>query len=184
MGIPKSFKESHFFGTREMKKKVLLVALLVALILAPVTAASYRGSEQDGAIGVGLNLGTNTGVGLKFGFGDFDILANIGLDNFGFNPFRLGGDVAVSYEVYDIDIKGPHHMPVTLGLGAKMNFRFEDNFGFDLALVVPVGLEYQIPDVPVAFYVRLAPGISIMENTQININFAFAGYIGVLWMFE
>ena len=169
-----------------MKKKVLVLLFVAVLAIAPAMAASTRGTSSDGSFGIGLNLGTNTGLGMKFGMGKFDILANVGLADFniGSNGFKLGGDVAVSYEVYDIDIKGPHHMPVTLGLGAKMNFRFEDNFGFDLALVVPVGLEYQIPDVPVAFYVRLAPGISIMENTQININFAFAGYIGVLWMFE
>ena len=162
-----------------MKKKVLLIALLVALILAPVTAASYRGSENDGAIGVGLNLGTNTGVGLKFGFGDFDVLANIGLDNFRFNPFSLGGDVAVSYEVYDFDFGRGHHMPLTVGVGASMGFVFDDPFVFDLAVLVPVGISYQIPDVPMQFYHRLAPGLAVLPE----LDFAFAGYIGALWMF-
>lgn len=162
-----------------MKKKVLLIALLVALILAPVTAASYRGSENDGAIGVGLNLGTNTGVGLKFGFGDFDVLANIGLDNFRFNPFSLGGDVAVSYEVYDFDFGRGHHMPLTVGVGASMGFVFDDPFVFDLAVLVPVGISYQIPDFPMQFYLRLAPGLAVLPE----LGFAFAGYIGALWMF-
>lgn len=162
-----------------MKKKVLLIALLVALILAPVTAASYRGSENDGAIGVGLNLGTNTGVGLKFGFGDFDVLANIGLDNFRFNPFSLGGDVAVSYEVYDFDFGHGHHMPLTVGVGASMGFVFDDPFVFDLAVLVPVGISYQIPDFPMQFYLRLAPGLAVLPE----LDFAFAGYIGALWMF-
>ena len=162
-----------------MKKKVLLIALLVALILAPVTAASYRGSENDGAIGVGLNLGTNTGVGLKFGFGDFDVLANIGLDNFRFNPFSLGGDVAVSYEVYDFDFGRGHHMPLTVGVGTSMGFVFDDPFVFDLAVLVPVGISYQIPDFPMQFYLRLAPGLAVLPE----LDFAFAGYIGALWMF-
>ena len=162
-----------------MRKKVLLIALLVALILAPVTAASYRGSENDGAIGVGLNLGTNTGVGLKFGFGDFDVLANIGLDNFRFNPFSLGGDVAVSYEVYDFDFGRGHHMPLTVGVGASMGFVFDDPFVFDLAVLVPVGISYQIPDFPMQFYLRLAPGLAVLPE----LDFAFAGYIGALWMF-
>lgn len=162
-----------------MKKKVLLIALLVALILAPVTAASYRGSENDGAIGVGLNLGTNTGVGLKFGFGDFDVLANIGLDYFRFNPFSLGGDVAVSYEVYDFDFGRGHHMPLTVGVGASMGFVFDDPFVFDLAVLVPVGISYQIPDFPMQFYLRLAPGLAVLPE----LDFAFAGYIGALWMF-
>lgn len=168
-----------------MKKKVLILLVVAVLAIAPAMAAT-RGSSDDGSFGIGLNLGTNTGLGMKFGMGKFDVLANVGLANFniGADGFNLGGDVAVSYEVYDIDIKGPHHMPVTVGLGAAMNFRFADQFGFDLSLVVPVGLEYQIPDVPVAFYLRLAPGISIMENTKVDIGFGFAGYIGVLWVFD
>ena len=166
-----------------MKKRVLIIALLIALILVPVSAASYRGSERDGAFGIGLNLGTNTGVGLKFGMGNFDILANIGIDKFGFDPFSLGGDVAVSYEVYDFDFGGGHHMPLTVGLGANMGFIFADNFGFDLAVVVPVGISYQIPDFPMQFYLRLAPGVGIMDNSKLVPYFAFAGYLGALWMF-
>lgn len=166
-----------------MKKKVLLIALLVALILAPVTAASYRGSEKDGTVGVGLNLGTNTGIGLKFGLGDFDVLANIGIDNFHFDPFSLGGDVAVSYEVYDFDFGHGHHMPLTVGVGANMGFVFDNSFGFSLAVVVPVGVSYQIPDFPMQFYLRLAPGVGLLDNSQFDPYFAFAGYIGALWMF-
>lgn len=169
-----------------MKKKVLILLIVAVLAVAPAMAASTRGSSDDGSFGIGLNLGTNTGLGMKFGMGKFDILANIGLANFniGSNGFNLGGDVAVSYEVYDFDLGGPHHMPLTVGLGAAMTFRFADSFGFDLDLVVPVGIEYEIPDFPLAFYLRLAPGISLLDNTNFNINFGFAGYIGVLWVFD
>ncbi len=169
-----------------MKKKVLVLLFVAVLAVAPAMAASSRGSSSDGSFGIGLNLGTNTGLGMKFGMGKFDILANVGLANFNINSngFNLGGDVSASYEVYDIDIKGPHHIPVTVGLGAKMNFRFEDPFGFDLAFVVPVGIEYQIPDVPILLYFRLGPGISILERSQIDIGFDFVAFVGALWMFE
>ena len=169
-----------------MKKKVLVLLVVAILAVAPAMAASTRGSSSDGSFGIGLNLGTNTGIGMKFGMGKFDILANVGLANFniGANGFNMAGDVAVSYEVYDIQIKGPHHMPVTVGLGATMGFRLADQFGFDLSIVVPVGLEYQIPDLPLSFYLRLAPGIRLFENSNFNINFGFAAYIGALWVFE
>lgn len=169
-----------------MKKKVLVLLFVAVLAIAPAVAASTRGSSSDGSFGIGLNLGTNTGLGMKFGMGDFDILANVGLANFniGSDGFNLAGDVAVSYEVYDIDIKGPHHMPITIGLGTTMAFKFAEKFGFDLSVVVPVGIEYQFPEVPISLYLRLAPGISLLENTEFNINFGFAGFIGALWMFE
>ena len=162
-----------------MKKKVLILLIVAVLAVAPAMAASTRGSSDDGSFGIGLNLGTNTGVGLKFGFGDFDVLANIGLDNFRFNPFSLGGDVAVSYEVYDFDFGRGHHMPLTVGVGASMGFVFDDPFVFDLAVLVPVGISYQIPDFPMQFYLRLAPGLAVLPE----LDFAFAGYIGALWMF-
>ena len=168
-----------------MKKRVLIIALLIALILVPVSAASYRGSEKDGAFGIGLNLGTNTGVGLKFGMGDFDILANIGLSNFQVSAdrFSLAGDIAASYEVYDVDFGKGHHMPITVGGGVTMGFTIGDQFGLDLSVVVPVGVSYQIPDFPMQFYLRLAPGVGIMRNSVVDPYFAFAGYLGALWMF-
>ncbi len=169
-----------------MKKKFILVLMLIALVLVPATAASYKGSTDDGTVGVGLNLGTNTGLGLKFGFGKFDILANVGLSNFQVtkDSFTLGGDVAVSYQVYDIEIDRKNHMPITVGIGASTGFRFAEKFGFDLDILVPVGIEYTFPEVPINLYVRLAPGMSIMENTELKVGFAFAGYIGALWMFN
>lgn len=166
-----------------MKRKFIIVAIAMLAVLAPLAAA---GSEGKGDFGIGLNLGTNTGLGLKFGMGSFDILANVGLANFniGSSGFNLGGDVAVSYEVVDFDFGGGHHMPLTVGLGAAMNFRFQEQFGFDLSIVVPVGIEYELPGVPLEFYLRLAPGLRIMQNTAVDIGFGFAGYLGVLWMFH
>ena len=178
-------ESQNYWRKKKMKKKVLLIALLVALILAPVTAASYRGSEKNGTFGVGLNLGTNTGVGLKFGMGDFDILANIGLSNFQVSAdrFSLAGDIAASYEVYDVDFGKGHHMPITVGGGVTMGFTIGEQFGLDLSVVVPVGVSYQIPDFPMQFYLRLAPGLMLLKQTEFKLDFGFAGYIGALWMF-
>ena len=73
----------------------------------------------------------------------------------------FGGDVGVSYEVYDIDLGGKHHMPVTLGLWVPMAFSFSNNFAMNVSALVQAGLEYQIPDVPVLFYLRAGLGLGI-----------------------
>lgn len=169
-----------------MKKKVLVLLFVAVLAIAPAMAASTRGTSSDGSFGIGLNLGTNTGLGMKFGMGKFDIIANVGLDAFhlGSDGVGLGGDVGVSYEVYDIDIKGPHHMPVTLGLMVPMGFYFGDQFRMNLGVAITAGLEYQFPEVPILLYLRLGGGIDLAVTDNWTLGGLFTGAIGALWMFE
>ena len=49
---------------RMRMKKVLLALILVALVLVPAAAATERASKTD--LAVGLNLGTNNGVGIQY----------------------------------------------------------------------------------------------------------------------
>lgn len=165
-------------------KKVLIVLTLICLVAFPVMAGnSYTGVTKKNSVGVGLNLGTNTGVGLRFGMGSFDILANVGINNFSFSPFTLSADAAASYNVYTIDGGKNLKFPITVGAGAKTSIKFADTVDFNLGVVVPVGIEYTFAEVPVTLYVRLAPGIQLLEASKFKIGFDFAGYIGALWNF-
>ena len=168
-----------------MKKRIVLVALIAICLVAPVFAANnYSGVAKKNSVGVGLNLGTNTGVGLRYGMGDFDILANIGLDVFKLNPLTLSGDVAASYNVYTIDGGKNLKFPITVGAGANVGLKFgKDKLGFDLSVLVPVGIEYTFADVPITLYLRLAPGVNLFNNSDFGFKFGFAGYIGALWNF-
>lgn len=168
-----------------MKKRIIVIALLVLCLITPVFAASYKGAADKGSVGVGLNLGTNTGVGFRYGMGKFDVLANFGLNNFKFNPFSMSADAAVSYKVYTIDGgKRNLQFPITVGGGAALGMTFADSsVGIDFALLLPVGIEYTFNEVPITLYLRLAPGLQLFTNTNFKMNFAFAGYIGALWNF-
>lgn len=168
-----------------MKKKVLVLLVVAVLAVAPAMAADYRGSAEEGSVGVGINLGTNTGLGLKFGMGKFDIFADVGLDawHIGSDGVGLGGDVGVSYEVYDIDLGGKHHMPITVGLMVPMGFFFGNNFSMNLGVVIQAGLEYQFPEVPILLYLRLGGGIDMKIVGDWTLGGLFAGSIGALWMF-
>ena len=167
-----------------MKKKVLVLLVVAILAITPAMAANSKGASEDGSVGIGLNLGTNTGLGLKFGMGKFDIFANIGLDMFslGSDGLRLGGDVGVSYEVYDIDLGGKHHMPVTVGLMAPVEMNWNP-FYLSVSALVQAGLEYQIPDVPVLFYLRAGLGLGIGIASDVTFKFTGAGALGVLYVF-
>ena len=163
-------------------RKVIIALLALMLIALPLTAGTIGASKKD-SVGLGLNIGTNTGLGVKYGFGDFDLLANIGLADFRVDPFALGVDAALSYQVYDIEIDRNNHMPVTVGIGGNVNFVFDDKAKIDVSLLVPVGIEYTFNKVPFNLYLRLAPGVQIFKNSDVDFGFDFQANIGVLYMF-
>ena len=170
-----------------MKKKIVLVALLVLLILVPAFSAT-TGSSKKGSVGVGANLGTVNGVALRFGMGDFDLLANIGFDavtTLTKDGWTISGDVAASYKVYTIDGGRNAQFPITVGLSAVPSVTFGNNTVVNLDVLVPVGIEYTFSDVPITLYLRLAPGLSVIEANKPNVGeFAMGGYIGALWNFN
>lgn len=170
-----------------MKKALTILLVLAVIAVMPLAAADRRGTSEEGAFGIGLNLGTNNGVGLKFGMGDFDIIANVGLNILRLNTgLSLGGDVGFQYEVYDIQIDGPHHMPVTVGLLVPMGFFFGNSFAMSLGIQAMAGLEYQIPDVPVLFYLRVGLGVDLNIGDWPNrnfVDFSGSGALGVMYTF-
>ena len=168
-----------------MKKKALVICLLAALLVAPAFAASTAGTDKDGSFGLGLNLGTNTGVGMKFGMGSFDVLANVGLDNFKVSNagVGIGFDTSCSFQVYDFKIDSQNHMPLSVGLGVSSKFFFGNEFKFGLDVLFPVGLSYQFPKVPIELYLRLAPGLQVFKDTQLQLGFGMGAYIGALYKF-
>ncbi|MGH0054549.1 MAG: hypothetical protein ACQ5SW_14280 [Sphaerochaetaceae bacterium] len=156
-------------------KKVLLAVLLLALVLLPATAAE-RASKTD--LAVGLNLGTNTGVGVQYRINDLDVIGNIG---FGFiGGSNLSVDAAANYKIAEFSIENAQ-FDVTLGGGAAMSIPFESGKKFGLAAIVPVGIVYSLEDkdFPLDFYLRLAPGVSILPD----VGFHMGGYLGALWRF-
>ena len=123
-------------------KKAVLILLVAVLALAPAMADSYSGSSEDGSFGIGVNLGTSSGVGMKFGFGDFDLIANVGFDAFHLGDgVGIGGEIGLGYQVYDIKIDRQNHMPVTVGLLMPLGFYFGDNSSFWLGAAIYGGLE-------------------------------------------
>ncbi len=172
-----------------MKKKIALVALMLVLLAVPAFSATFGGTTREDSVGVGLNLGNNTGVALRFGFGDFDLLANIGLSAFSLNSsgLGLGGDVAANWNFYTIDGGRGLQFPLTVGAGASMSVHFGDPTAFNLSVLFPVGIEYDFSqlnaDVPITVYFRLAPGFSVITANELNVDFELGVYLGAVWTF-
>lgn len=170
-----------------MKKRIAIIALVILCVAAPMFAASdTRGAADRNTLGVGLNLGTNTGVGLRYGYGPFDVIANIGLDllRIGSNSWTLSFDVGASYQVHIIDGGRNLQFPITVGAIIAPSVTISDHSSFNLSVLIPGGIEYTFDEVPVTAYFRLAPGIRIMSENKVDIGFAFGAFIGALWNFD
>ena len=170
-----------------MKKKIMVIALVLVVAMSGVFAANnYKGASAKNTMGVGLNLGTDTGVGLKFGMGKFDVTADIGLDLFEIgDSIKIGGDAGVMYEVYDVQFKGKHHMPITVGglLGLEGSVGSENSLKLNFA--VGAGLEYTFPQVPINLYFRAYPlGLRLAFEDKVGIKYYGAAQIGALWVFD
>ncbi|MDD3423209.1 hypothetical protein, partial [Sphaerochaeta sp.] len=127
---------------------------------------------------VGLNLGTNTGVGVQYRMNDFDIVGNLG---FGFLDGYLSFDVAANYKVTEFEIEKAK-FDVTVGGGAYVGIPIESGAKLGLAAIAPVGVMYSLDnnDVPLDFYLRIAPGLWLLPD----VSFHFSGYVGALWRFN
>lgn len=168
-----------------MKKKIVLIALLVLCLAAPVFA-SLNGVTRKDSLGVGLNLGTNTGVAFRYGMGDFDITANVSFDVLEvFNgTVVIAGDVGGAWNFYTIDGGRNLQFPLTFGVSAVPALVIGDGTtSFNFSILFPVGIEYTFDDVPITVYLKLAPGMSIVDNASVKVSPEFGAYIGALWNF-
>jgi hypothetical protein len=159
-------------------KKVLLALILVALVLVPATAATDGAAKSD--LAVGLNLGTNTGVGVQYRMDKFDIVGNVGFENFG---GTLAVDAAANFAVYDFVIEKAK-FDVTVGGGLALALPF-DGSNLSLEVIIPVGLFYSMnnDDFPLDFYLRVGPTVRIIKGDKSNL-FGGYGVLGALWRFN
>ncbi|HHT79768.1 MAG TPA: hypothetical protein GXZ69_00825 [Spirochaetales bacterium] len=164
------------------KRNFLIVLALLALVLAPVASAPLKASSAAySKYALGLNLGTNTGLGFQIRANrDFDIIGNLGLENF--DSSHLSFDVAANYKIAEFNIDRAE-FDVTMGLGANVAIPLSSEQGFDFSVLVPFGVVYHFTEVPIDVYFRLAPGLQIVKGNDVGLGFGFSAFLGGLWRF-
>jgi hypothetical protein len=114
---------------------------------------------------------------------DFDLIGNLGFNNF--TTTRLSFDAAVNVKVYQFSIEDAD-FDVTVGAGGYVGIPLQSGLGFDVSALVPVGIVYSFDEdiIPIDVYLRLAPGLQIVKDNVIDLDFDFMGYVGGLWRFN
>ena len=166
-------------------KKALAILLVVLVSVSALYAGlgdSYKGASKKDALAVGLNLGTNAGVVLNYGMGDFDLEGIVGLS-------LLNGaidvEAAANYKILDLakelDIDGS--MPFTIGGEVALWANLNEPFKLGVSANVPFKLTYTFPKFPMNIYLRLAPGVGIQLVDSVNIGIAMQGSLGATYNF-
>jgi len=166
-----------------MKKRILVLALVALLAISAAFAADAHGTSAKNQFSIGLNLGTNTGVGMKYGMGKFDIQGNVGFYLFDFDPFGIACDVSANYDVYDIKINSQNEICVIVGGGALLRAFVGDDAYFSAIAFGTAGLEYTFPKFPMTLYLKLGYGLGIKTDDGIGFDHAFMGQLGGLYNF-
>ena len=152
-------------------RKVVLTLAIITLILVPVAATN--------SFALGLNLGTNTGLGVQYQMNDFDVVGNVG---YGFlNNGYISVDAAASYKVADFSINKAH-FDVTAGIGGLLGISLDSEEKLSVAVILPVGLKYSLAnkDWPLDFYFRVFPGLKVFKG----VDFVWGANVAALWRFN
>ncbi len=143
-----------------MKKAIVILILLTGFSTYSVNA---QGTGNN--TGVGAILGDPTGVSL----------AHWTSDNRAFSAgaaWYLRGEESlhlhVDYLFYRFDLIQPARgaLPLYFGLGGRVRFDHDDNFGVRF----PLGMAYHFDDHPLELFLEIAPVLELVPGTKITGN--------------
>jgi hypothetical protein len=162
-------REKSHERTRNWMYLILLILVLIAVLAGPARAA---GNARDN-FGIGVILGSPSGISLKIPQGAQSINVIAGWDIHNDDPpgppccndyFYIGGDY-VWYN-YNLIHVSQGRLPLYYGPGIYAAFSKPRNVvGFRF----PVGLEYQFATAPFDIFLELGPRVNIVPATDVDI---------------
>ena len=141
--------------------------ILVLIVIAAATGLF----AQNSGLGVGLILGEPTGLSAKMWTGQttaFDAAAAWSFGDEG--ALHLHADML--FHNFGLINQS---FPVYYGLGARVKLADDPKIG----LRVPVGIAYQIPNVPLDVFIELVPVLDLLPD----VDFGFNSALGIRYYF-
>jgi hypothetical protein len=149
-----------------MKK---LATVLAAMILTATAGNDAHAQDpdaaDDGTAAVGLVFGYPGNVGLSLRFGNVPI-------NLAWSQDYLHG--TVDYWVLKEPLSTDAALSLYIGPGLDAGIPLDDSEDFDLAVRVPIGLQWMVTE-RVETFAELAPGIQVVDE----VDFYWAGALGI-----
>lgn len=156
-----------------MKKKLLTVVALIALVMVPTFAKSSDMSA-------GIALGTINGVGFKYNVdkdntvgGTLDLIDLFG-GNLNVEGFYLFNATEVQVDKLNFDINA--------GGGASLNVPLSGGaFSLSLLGMAEASYSFDSKDYPIDLLLRLEPGIGMTFSSGVTAKFVMNASVQALW---
>ena len=144
-------------------KRIIFFSITIILFLAELS------SSQDKGFGLGVILGEPTGVSAKNWITNTTAIdAAIAWSFVDQGALHIHADYLFNnFELIKLDSKAK--IPVYYGAGIRIKFGENDT---QLALRIPVGIDYLFGDAPVDIFLEVVPMLEIIPETKFQFNAA------------
>ncbi len=182
-----------------MASRAWFVPLLLTLGVLASTAGtaearrgrrSFGGSQYhaNGTFGLGLELGAPSGLNAKYFLSDTTALNfGIGADGYGYG-YRDGVSFYLDYLWHPVLLASTpaFQLPLYVGIGGRL-WSFNDNRynddGLALGVRVPVGIDLDLNNVPLDFYLQLTFVLDFYQHYRDNLHGGLEGSVGFRFWF-
>ncbi len=167
-----------------MNKKIIALVLIFALALCSVFAAQTTGTSKKNDLSLGVAVGTNTGVAVKYGMGKFDLQGSVGVKFIG--DFKFYGDLGAYYNFYDWKFNTgalTKTQTISFSAGPAVAVTLQQGtLGLDAFLAA--GAEYTWSDVPITMFLKLGGGCGmVFVKSGATFSPIFYGVLGAVYTF-
>lgn len=176
-----------------MKPRTALLSLVfVALAFGAADARRNRSLggraySANGTFGLGLELGAPFGLNGKYFLSDSGAL-NFGLGASGYvRGDRDGLHLYLDYLWHPVSLANPpeFQLPFYIGIGGRLwNFDEDDDGATAFGLRVPIGIAFDLNNIPLDFFIQLTPTIDFYRGYRDDVGFWFDFSVGVRFWFD
>jgi len=159
----RTFNIEYLFAS--MKK----VALAFALTLSVMASAQ----DYKGQYGIGLALGEPSGFSIK----KFNNNSEAFQYTLGYSTIegREGINIGADFLLHNYDFITAEKGMIPFYYGVGIHLTSYNNAGNQIYARVPLGLAYEVTDLPLDIFFEFAPGIAVIPEPSLVTNFAIGG---------
>jgi hypothetical protein len=145
------------------------VALAIALTLSVMASAQ----DYKGRYGIGIALGEPSGFSIK----KFNNNSEAFQYTLGYSTIegREGINVGADFLLHNYDFITAEKGKIPFYYGAGIHLKSYNKAGNQIYARVPLGLAYEVTDLPLDIFFEFAPGIAVIPEPSLVTNFAIGG---------